>query len=276
MQRGRILRWMLPALCALVMLFALSCTGYAMSADAVWPEASGSEVEEDGKLVVDSSHIDQGYVMVRIDEGSKNNFKLRLTYEKTQLMYDIASDASYMVCPLQLGEGKYTLELFENVKKNKYSAEGKVKLKAEFDDANVAFLFPNPYVDYDIMTAAVQKSDELCQGATGQEAFDIISNFISSEFAYDFVRATTSSAGQLPDIDYCYENRMGICQDLSAVMCCMLRVQDVPTKLMIGYVDGKYYHAWINVVIDGKDVFFDPTVAVNALSAKKYAVERFY
>jgi hypothetical protein len=72
---------MLPALCALVMLFALSCTGYAMSADAVWPEASGSEVEEDGKLVVDSSHIDQGYVMVRIDEGSKNNFKLRLTYE---------------------------------------------------------------------------------------------------------------------------------------------------------------------------------------------------
>ena len=58
-------------------------------------------------------------------------------------------------------------------------------------------------------------------------------------------------------------------------MVCMLRVQGVPAKLEIGYAD-RYYHAWTSSVIDGKEVFFDPTNAIGAINAKKYQIEREY
>ena len=79
----------------------------------------------------------------------------------------------------------------------------------------------------------------------------------------------------LPDIENCFDAKAGVCQDLSAIMVCMLRVQGIPAKLMIGYADS-YYHAWIVAVVNGKETFFDPTHAIGCINAKKYAVERFY
>ena len=98
---------------------------------------------------------------------------------------------------------------------------------------------------------------------------------MSSEFAYDFVRAMNITAGTLPEVDPCFVRRAGICQDLSAVMVCMLRVQGIPAKLAIGYAD-QYYHAWTVTVVDGAEVFFDPTAAIDAIAAKNYSVERMY
>ena len=44
---------------------------------------------------------------------------------------------------------------------------------------------------------------------------------------------------------------------------------------MIGYAD-QYYHAWTVAVVDGEEIFFDPTAAIGAMRAKKYQVERYY
>ena len=69
---------------------------------------------------------------------------------------------------------------------------------------------------------------------------------------------------------------MGVCQDLSAIMACKLRTQGIPCKLMIGYAD-KQYHAWTVSIINGEEVFYDPTAALNAISkVKEYTLERFY
>jgi len=259
----------------LLMLIAGAAAGHAASVDAVWPTASGGDVQRDGKLEVDCTNMSQGYVMVRTAESGKHAFKIKIVFGKTQLAYDLNREGDYEAFPLQLGSGKYEIALFENVKGSKYSAEGKVKLDVKLGDENAAYLAPNQYVSYELFTSAVQKSDELCAGATPEECFQRVTQFITEEFAYDFVRAKTISSGALPDIDYCYDNRMGICQDLSAVTACMLRVQGVPSKLVIGYAD-KYYHAWTSSVVDGKEQFFDPTVAVGALKAKKYKIERMY
>ena len=132
---------------------------------------------------------------------------------------------------------------------------------------------PNQYVDYVKTTNAVLKSDEL---ATQGDVYKTVCDFIASEFSYDFLRAKTISPGELPEIEQCFDNRAGICQDLSAVMVCMLRVQGIPAKLMIGYAD-KYYHAWTVALVDGQEVFFDPTAAVGALTGiSRYTIERFY
>ena len=260
----------------LALSFVMSCVGaQASSVDAVWPESPGIDVRNDGKLVVDASHMNQGYVMVRSAESTRHGLKVVIKNGKRQLNYDLNSNGEYEAFPLQKGSGNYDVSLFENVKGNKYSSEGKVSLSVQLVNEGAPFLVPNQYVSYELWTSAVQKADELCADQSAQQVFDAVSGFMTSEFVYDFVRAKTVPSGQLPEIDYCYDSRMGICQDLAAVMVCMLRVQGVPAKLEIGYAD-RYYHAWTSSVIDGKEVFFDPTNAIGAINAKKYQIEREY
>ena len=259
-----------------LLLWLLLCVaGHASSMDAVWPESTGTDVQSDGKLVIDDSNMDKGYIMVKTSEPTNRALKVTVSRDKWQLIYDLNSEGNYEVFPLQEGSGLYEVALFENVKGKKFSAQGKVVLDAHLSDENASFLVPNQYVNYELWTSAVQKSDEICAGMGPDEAFKAVSDFIASEFAYDFVRAKTIPSGERPDIDYCYNNRMGICQDLAAVTACMLRVQGVPAKLVIGYAD-KYYHAWNSVIINGEEVFFDPTNAVGAIDAKKYQTERMY
>ena len=81
----------------------------------------------------------------------------------------------------------------------------------------------------------------------------------------------------MPSIDECWKKRMGVCQDLSAVTCAMLRSQGVPAKLMIGDLK-KLYHAWVVLVIDGEEKRFDPTAEIENKKYKKtdYTLERYY
>ena len=266
----------------LVLLLALSAglAEDALPADlALWPEKSGTDVHTDKKLEVDASNAGEGYVFCCITDATKHRLKLRVTKDKTALDYDLPQDGTPIVVPLQLGDGSYEIALYENVKGNKYSSGGKLTIKAKIAEPDRPFLYPNQYVDYELLTAAVQKSLEIARDGsleTPRAMYDAVVQFMSSEFTYDFVRAKTIKAAELPDIDGCYEKRSGICQDLSAVMACMLRVQGIPCRLMIGYAD-KFYHAWITAVVDGEEIFFDPTVAVcEGMNIKQYLVERYY
>ncbi|MBQ6325302.1 MAG: transglutaminase family protein [Clostridia bacterium] len=259
----------------LTLLMGLGIAAHASSADAVWPESSGTDVQTDGKLVIDASHMDQGYVMCCVSAPTDHGLKMRVTYSGAQLTYDLDNAGDYEVFPLQLGSGKYEFALFENVKGSKYSAQGKVVLSAQLTDENAAFLVPNQYVDYVRTTNAVVKSDEICSQG---DVYNAVLNFMKSEFSYDFVRQKAiASSGQflLPEIEECFDARAGVCQDLSAIMVCMLRVQGIPARLVIGYAD-KYYHAWTVALVDGKEVFCDPTHELGCMDAKKYTTERFY
>ena len=259
-----------------LLFFGTGTVARASSADAVWPESSGEVIQSDGKLVIDASHMDLGYVMCCVDAPTDRSLKIRVTFSNgAQLMYDLNNAGDYEVFPLQLGSGNYEFALFQSAKGGKYSAEGKITLQAKLSDENAAFLVPNQYVDYVQTTNAVLKSDEL---ATQGDIYNRVCDFMSGEFSYDFARAKMISQQGgffLPDIENCFDARSGVCQDLSAIMVCMLRVQGIPARLMIGYAD-KYYHAWTVALVDGQEVFFDPTAAINALQASKYTIERFY
>ncbi len=232
-------------------------------------------VEVNGKLVVDASHMDEGYVMVCTNSPTKKGLKLRVSVGKVQFMYDLNNEGEYEAFPLQLGSAKYDIALFENASGNKYSAGGKVTLDVKLKDENAAFLVPNQYVNYVRESLTVLKSDELAGDVSAKEAYQIITQFMADEFSYDFVRAKTIKSGTLPEVDPTFERRAGVCQDLAAVMVCMLRVQGIPAKLVIGYAD-KYYHAWTMAVVDGEEIFLDPTAAIGAMNAKKYQIERMY
>ena len=79
-----------------------------------------------------------------------------------------------------------------------------------------------------------------------REKVGAVYEFVIDNFTYDKQLASTVKSGYLPDLDAVLAKKQGICFDYAAVMTAMLRSQNVPTKLVIGYA-GEVYHAWINV-----------------------------
>jgi transglutaminase/protease-like cytokinesis protein 3 len=71
-------------------------------------------------------------------------------------------------------------------------------------------------------------------------------NFVLSGLTYDKELAANVKSGYLPNVDTVLASGKGICFDYAAVMTSMLRSQDIPTKLVVGYA-GEVYHAWLNV-----------------------------
>ena len=269
----RLPKLLLLALALAALLAVLCCTAQADA--AIWPQA-GSEVKKSGKVKVDVSNVSSGYFMAAVQSANKHKLKLRVVKDGETLTYDLNGRGDYEVFPLQLGNGKYEIALYENVSGKKYSQEGKVSINVTLSSGNAPFLGPNQYVWYTVNTDAVAKAAELCGGKSAREAFDAVCAFLKGNFVYDYVKAVTVKPGTLPDIEGTYKKKMGVCQDLSAIMACMLRTQGIPCKLMIGYAD-KQYHAWTVSIINGEEVFYDPTAALNAISkVKEYTLERFY
>lgn len=261
----------------LLCLFALGlAVAWAVLDKAVWPQALEEKVHKKGSLTVDASSMADGYILAR-SNLDKAKLKLRIAKGDVHYDYDLEGDDQYVVFPLQMGSGKYTVTLFKNVKGKKYAKDGEVKLSVDLKDENAPFLAPSQYVDYTPETAAVLKSDELCSGlATDREKVEAIRQYMKANFLYDYIRAVSSPKSYLGDIEGCFETKQGLCQDFAAVAACMLRVQGIPTQLVIGYA-GSTYHAWNLVMVDGRYELLDITAEVSGGNAGiEYTAERFY
>ena len=150
--------------------------------DAIWPQQSGTDVLTSKRLVVDAGNAAQGYILAHGKENKKR-LKLRVTQGQYKLTYDLNTAGEYEVFPLQLGDGSYTVELFENVSGKKYAAEGKVTVRVKLDDPYAPFLGPNQYVHYTQDTEAVKTSYALCEGMTDdREIFETIRGYIKANY----------------------------------------------------------------------------------------------
>lgn len=262
------------AACLAALLLTGMTAAFALLA-AVWPQ-TGERILQKGSLTVDASHAEEGYILARASVGSKK-LKLRVTHGDETYTYDLNGEGEYEVFPLQLGSGSYAVSLYKNVKSNRYSKEGEVSLKVSLNREDAAFLCPSQYVNYTPDSPAVQASAELCENlTTDEEKLSAIREFMTRGFAYDYVRALTGPGSYLGDVDGCFETRLGLCQDFAAVAACMLRVQGIPTQLVIGYAD-ENYHAWNNVLIDGEYRRLDITAVLSGFSSNVvYTAERYY
>ena len=260
-----------------VLILVICASVITLAAGVNIPKATGKSVKKDGKIVVDCSNMSEGYIMVKAKKSNKR-LKLQISSANSKLNYDLNSNGEYEVFPLQFGSGKYQVSLFENVTGKRYSKEGSVKLSVKMKNSLSCFTYPNQYVNYDENTACVKQSLEMCKGMNDQaKIYKTVCKFVTDNFVYDFIKSVTVRAGQLPDIDDCWKKRMGICQDLSAMTCAMLRCHGIPARLMIGTVGANNYHAWVVAVVNGEEKFFDPTAELNASSkASTYTTERYY
>ena len=259
----------------LVLLISWIVIASSSATDARWPSAPGTVQYFDGMLAVDCSNISEGY-FTAWTTGSAKKLKLRVSRGQDTFTYDLNTEGRQEVFPLQLGSGGYEISLYENISGKKYAQAGVIGINAGFSREDVPFLYPNVYVNYGPDSPAVAKADELCADKSPKEAYNAICEYIKTEYMYDFIKAVTVSPGEMPDIQGTIDKKMGICQDLSALMVAMLRSQGIPSRLMIGYADANY-HAWTSTNIDGEELFFDPTAEMNAIAMpSEYSLERYY
>jgi transglutaminase-like putative cysteine protease len=104
---------------------------------------------------------------------------------------------------------------------------------------------------------------ELCEGATSDvDKLEAIFSFVNEQIRYDYVKAFTVQSNYLPDVDQTLHAGTGICFDYVALFACMLRVQGIPTKLVVGKLlisDPPVEHAWNKVRMDDTWFLIDPT-----------------
>ncbi len=211
------------------------------------PQASGTAFVGAPPLVVDVSNAGEGYVMARYN-GSAAKANLQLTGpDGITYKYFLPPSEEFKALPLTGGSGAYAVDGYENVQDSQYMVLFKESFQADLTDELLPFLYPNVYVDFNGESETVAKAQEIVAPATDDlEAVSLVYHYVVENVSYDTHKAETVTSGYLPVVDETLRSGTGICFDYAALTAAMLRSQNIPTKLEIGYA-GSIYHAWISV-----------------------------
>ena len=249
------------------------------------PSADGVTVYQNDFASIDASNTSQGYVMVKYN-GTNEKVKLQITCpDQSCYTYLISDRGAYDTFPLTAGNGSYALQVLENVAGDTYTVSLAQSINVSIEDGFLPFLYPNQYVNFHTDSKAVSKGSDLAKDTYSDlDVVQNIYNYVIKNISYDTEKAQNVSYGYVPDVDDTLSSKKGICFDYAALMASMLRSQNIPTKLEVGY-SGDAYHAWISTYIDDKgwvdDIIqfdgdtwqiMDPTLAAtnNSAAVKKY------
>ena len=234
------------------------------------PQASGEKTIGNSKITFDLSHSEDGYTMVEY-HGHNSKVKVRIQNPDSQEFYTYDIHEGYNTFPLTGGSGSYTFIAYENISGTKYSQLFLKEENIQIQNDYISYLYPNQYVSFDKNTQAISLAQEIVVGAN---------NDLEATLAKE-----GKMAGYLPDVDETLQTKTGICFDYAALMATMLRTQNIPTRMELGYVtmeDETIYHAWISVYIhdigwiddlihfDGKNwSMMDPTLISDGHNSSK-------
>lgn len=241
------------------------------------PDAAGINVYENMLASIDASNVSEGYIMVNYT-GINAKVKLQIT-GGDGVTYTYNLRGGYETFPLSSGSGSYKVAIYENVFENQYATALSETIYADITNEFGPYLYPNQYVNFNADSKVVEKAKQLAEGC--ESDLDVVTKVYNyaTTIVYDRDKADEVQSGYVPDIDAVMESGKGICLDYAAVMASMLRSQNIPTRLEVGYA-GDAYHAWISTYITdigwvngvikfdgGSWSIMDPTFAANSSEA---------
>lgn len=241
------------------------------------PQAPGITVHENALASIDVSNVSEGYIMVNYT-GTYARAKLQVTGgDDVTYTYDLHD--GYETFPLSSGSGTYKVAVFENVSEEQYATALSATIYADITNEFGPYLYPNQYVNFNAKSKVAAKAMQLAEGCSSD--LDVVTRIYdyALTISYDRDKAGSVQSGYVSDVDDIVEGGTGICLDYAAVMASMLRSQDIPARLEVGYA-GSTYHAWISTYItdtgwvngiirfDGASwSIMDPTFAANSSEA---------
>ena len=221
------------------------------------------------KYDVDFSASSEGYVRVLYNAGSTKKIKLIIENNGNRYTYNLKSSPIYLNFPLQLGDGKYDVKIYENTTgtsyRKIYSESGQVDVENELQ----IFLISVQEISWTEESKAILKAEALLQDAlvkkqktskikvtelTQLEKIKVIYDYVTQTITYDYDKIDGLSYDYIPDIDKVLEEGQGICYDYSALFAAMLRSQGIPAKMAKGYTTvTDVYHAWNEVYLEEEE-----------------------
>ena len=247
-------------------------------------EAAGTTVFENESVILDASNASHGYIMANY-QGSSAESRLQITIpDKTVYTY-VLSPGNYETIPLTGANGDYQINILEHVSDDMYALVFSENVSVTLENDFSPYLYPNQYVWYTpespTTDLGIVLSDE---SANDLDYLEKVYHYVITNISYDTNLAQNIPLNYIPDTDSVLEKKSGICFDYASLMCALLRSQNIPTKLVVGY-SGTAYHAWISVYLqetgwvdniiqfDGEHwSLMDPTLAAsnNQRDVEKY------
>lgn len=204
---------------------------------------TGAKILENDIASVDISDAASGVVQVSY-KGSCSNVKVRITMGDNVYDYGLSGSAVY---PLQSGSGEYNVKVLENISGKTYAIALDESFSAEVSDFS-PYLLPTQYISFSQSDNCVKKAAELCAGCDSDaEKIAAIFKYVTDNISYDKQLAASVKSGYIPDPDSTLAKGTGICFDYASLFAAMCRSQSIPTKLVMGYIQGNMYHAWNEV-----------------------------
>ena len=225
------------------------------------PEAPGKKTLGNSPLILDISNQDPGYLTAESDSDD-SRMNIQLTAPSGVVYSYFLEPDEQTVLPFSEGSGEYLITCYQQIDGNQYAALYTETLTIKLQKEFLPFLYPNQYVDFSSKSEACKLAASLVkEDMTDIDILKTFYTYVTSHISYDYDKADSVEAGYLPDVDDTLSTGTGICFDYAALTTAMLRSQDIPCKLQIGY-SGDVTHAWIDVYIRGsgwvtKAVSFD-------------------
>lgn len=232
-----------------------------------------------GGFFIDTSYCNVGYVVAGYyGEGrSDNRFKFLVSHGDQSYAYDLPKQIAAF--PINMGSGDYLFQIMERVEGTTYarviSSPKKVSLRSEA----VPYVLPTVMCWYAIPGPCTSMAKKLCANCkTDADALDAVCKWVAANVSYDYQKAKmlSSTKGYVPYPDVTMSVRKGICFDYASLTAAMLRSVGIPCKVVTGYIDGGYYHAWVSAHIDGRWVLRDPTLMAAGKSSERHKVKFVY
>ena len=247
----------------------------------ITPQKLGTNVYSNSKAQIDASNLSEGYIIVRYTGGKSVPIKIQITKKSgITYTYNLSNTGAAEIYSLTEGDGEYQVNVMENISGTSYALGFGQTVQLRARNNLLPFMYPNQFVDYSTAVNTISQAKQLAAGgATDLDKLTAIYQYIVKNFTYDYELARTVTSGYVPKVDSVLNAKKGICFDYASLACSMLRSQNIPSKLVIGYA-GDAYHAWINVYIetigwiekfmyfDGKKFYLmDPTFASSGRSS---------
>jgi transglutaminase-like putative cysteine protease len=226
----------------------------------------------------DQTTVNDGYLTVTYDGDFSKDIKVYVTRDgvTTNDAFSLTTNNS-VVIPLQLGNGNYTVSLLQLVQGNSYKPLDSIKFSQTLTGSNDRFKLANAYVIYnkDMKFLQFYTTSYEKLASTNDKIRKFYDDVVRS-YKYDTEKAANLPKGYVPVIDKTYESKKGICSDYSTLVAGYLRGIGVPTKLIMGYNPAiPEYHAWNEILIDGKWMVVDATYDSAYVNANQpYTMEK--
>lgn len=231
----------------------------------------------EGEFDLQENYSKQGIVDLFYNAGTNKKVKLVISLGRERYTYDINDDTKYIYFPLQMGNGTYEIEIFENVKEDKYKKVYQKKAYYEIADDRLVYLNTIQIVNWQGDQTAVQVAEELIRNEkirryeelndqpfdeadlesitlTDLEKIETIYLYVVQNIRYDYSKPGRLTSDYIPDIEDVFNEKEGICYDYSAILASMLRSLNIPTKLIKGYtIATSAFHAWNEVYVEDEN-----------------------